>query len=385
MAKAEDSPEFVSALEDLETIIGDWKGRCAEATARAGDCLTDFQARVAPDERALRDLLEPPAVKNFGGVTLYPNRIVMNGVVRQLSPGMKTVAETRGNINRAKRSLLTRSAVGVATFPISFGLGFFATPKTKKHDDREVVLIVEGSDWAEMATYSPALQRDVVRFAKEIETTAEEWAAGQSERLPKAAAVAQRIRDVHENSAELNAALDALESVRSEQAPQEALDRVQARIGDDDLKVSRDTRKRIEAAQSEVADLSVAPPTAEAQGTDWWRPSLTIAALKTESMGLLFRRSANDVGRSLGRWQSNPASGPAGGGNMPLEDLLVIAETAQVPIAPGTAGPLPPPAAIPPSSGGDTVEALGRLAEMRTAGLLTDEEFAAAKARLLAT
>lgn len=385
MAKADDSPEFVSALEDLETIIGEWKQRCSDATVRVEACMADVQARVASDECILRELLEPPKIKSFGSVTLYPNRIVMNGAVRQLTPGMKTLAETRGNINRAKRSLLTRSAVGVATLPIAFGLGFFATPKTKKHDDREVVLIVEGSDWAEMTTYAPALQRDVVRFAKEIEATAGAWAAGQPERVPKAVAVAQRIREVQANSTDLHTALDALEVVRSESAAQEALLRVQARISEDDLKVPRDIRKRIEAAQTSIGELALSAPPPPPPGKGFnGRRTLTMADFKTESMGLAFRRLANDGARSLGRWQSNPASGSPGGRKTPLEDLLVIAETTPVPTAPG-AEPAPALAPTPPSSAGDTVEALGRLAEMHTAGVLTDEEFAAAKARLLGT
>lgn len=58
-----------------------------------------------------------------------------------------------------------------------------------------------------------------------------------------------------------------------------------------------------------------------------------------------------------------------------------MAEMADAPpaLAGDAATPSPPPAAD------DTVEALGRLAEMHSAGVLTDEEFAAAKARLLGT
>ncbi|GIE35144.1 hypothetical protein Ait01nite_081890 [Actinoplanes italicus] len=53
-------------------------------------------------------------------------------------------------------------------------------------------------------------------------------------------------------------------------------------------------------------------------------------------------------------------------------------------------GPVPVPAAVPAPAleaaptGGDLMAQLVRLGEMKTAGLLTDEEFAAAKAKLLA-
>ncbi|SDE25166.1 SHOCT domain-containing protein [Glycomyces harbinensis] len=43
-----------------------------------------------------------------------------------------------------------------------------------------------------------------------------------------------------------------------------------------------------------------------------------------------------------------------------------------------------PPAAAPPPAGDDVIAKLGRLAELHDAGALTDAEFAAAKAKLLA-
>ena len=45
--------------------------------------------------------------------------------------------------------------------------------------------------------------------------------------------------------------------------------------------------------------------------------------------------------------------------------------------------PPPAPAAAPPAGGGDLMSELEKLGQMRTAGLLDDAEFAAAKAKLL--
>ncbi|GAA3772008.1 hypothetical protein GCM10022403_004100 [Streptomyces coacervatus] len=49
------------------------------------------------------------------------------------------------------------------------------------------------------------------------------------------------------------------------------------------------------------------------------------------------------------------------------------------------AAPPPPPAAAQPSAGSALLDELKRLGELRDQGVLTDEEFAAAKARLLGT
>ena len=49
------------------------------------------------------------------------------------------------------------------------------------------------------------------------------------------------------------------------------------------------------------------------------------------------------------------------------------------------AAPPPPPApAVAPAAGGDLMAELSKLADLKAAGVLTDDEFAAAKAKLLA-
>lgn len=51
--------------------------------------------------------------------------------------------------------------------------------------------------------------------------------------------------------------------------------------------------------------------------------------------------------------------------------------------APGSRTPPVPPTLPPPAAGAELADQLSRLADLRSAGLLTDDEFAAAKARLL--
>jgi hypothetical protein len=53
--------------------------------------------------------------------------------------------------------------------------------------------------------------------------------------------------------------------------------------------------------------------------------------------------------------------------------------------APQYAAPAPAPAPAPPPSSGDMFEQLKQLAQLRDQGILTDEEFATQKARILAT
>jgi hypothetical protein len=56
---------------------------------------------------------------------------------------------------------------------------------------------------------------------------------------------------------------------------------------------------------------------------------------------------------------------------------------AQQPAAAPAAAPPPPPAAAPAAGADDTIAQLQKLAELKTAGILTEEEFAAQKAKIL--
>ena len=83
--------------------------------------------------------------------------------------------------------------------------------------------------------------------------------------------------------------------------------------------------------------------------------------------GALIGGTAYAVGRQAARRQQAEAEQDAA-----LRDLEAQQASATVPPPPSTAG------------GADVVGELTRLGEMRTRGLLSDEEFAAAKAKLLA-
>lgn len=62
-----------------------------------------------------------------------------------------------------------------------------------------------------------------------------------------------------------------------------------------------------------------------------------------------------------------------------------VAAAPQPPPAPAPAAPAPAPAAPPPAAGGnDLLSQLQQLAQLQAAGVLTPEEFTAAKAKLLA-
>ena len=66
-------------------------------------------------------------------------------------------------------------------------------------------------------------------------------------------------------------------------------------------------------------------------------------------------------------------------------DIYAEREQAYAQVAPAAApAPPPPPPAAAPASTADTIAQLQQLGELQTQGILTDEEFAAEKAKILA-
>lgn len=64
-------------------------------------------------------------------------------------------------------------------------------------------------------------------------------------------------------------------------------------------------------------------------------------------------------------------------------DARVAAEVQAQMAAQQPAAPPPPPAAAPAAGGDDTIAQLQKLADLKAQGILSDAEFAAAKAKLL--
>jgi hypothetical protein len=95
------------------------------------------------------------------------------------------------------------------------------------------------------------------------------------------------------------------------------------------------------------------------------------SARQETDMGMIRRRTRRRTALVVGG--AAYAAGRASGGRQQGDDEQYEEEAPPAP---------PPPAA---TSGGDDVDELQRLADLHTSGALTDEEFAAAKAKILGT
>ena len=108
-----------------------------------------------------------------------------------------------------------------------------------------------------------------------------------------------------------------------------------------------------------------------------------VAGTASATVGAVNRRQAGKQQAAYEQQQANQAAmeSQAQLAQMQAEMEALKAQQA-APQAPAAAPPPPPPP--PPAAGGsDVIGELKKLAEMKQAGLLTDDEFATAKAKLL--
>ena len=394
-------PMTSNPLDSLQSSAGPWQDDLAvlegkasawdEEMARAEGMRDHHAEAFAATTADLEDQVwltlhgSDDVLDTLGSVTLHEGSLEIDRVRHLFDGPVEALAETRGAITRQKRSMLTRSAYGAVTF----GVGFFAT-KTKKHDDREVCLVVETPNWAEIALYSPALQKDAVRFAKEIERVGNEWVAAAPTRRREAAALAARIKEVraaNQNLVEqIQAADEVLRELEAKDDVRNAVKMFKARypdysnvmlyagalstVQDIERLIAAHTREGVAGGANDAADEL------RRESGQVSARTVQLREFRTESLGLMVRRSFNDAARTLGRWQSRPPSVNDDDHVIDLDELIAEAAAGQ-----DEPGPPLESAAVPAAP--DPVEQLQKLADLHAQGVLSAEEFTAAKAKLL--
>jgi hypothetical protein len=107
-----------------------------------------------------------------------------------------------------------------------------------------------------------------------------------------------------------------------------------------------------------------------------------IAGTANATVGAMNRRQA---GKAQAAANDQAAQQAAFESQAQLAEMQAQMDAMKAPQAQATAPPPPPaPAPAPAAAGGDMMAELQKLADMKAAGILTDDEFAAAKAKLLA-
>ena len=337
----DDKAVLKSAARDVEEAIGDWQRRVAERTHELSRLQTQHHKKVEAARKDLDRAARPEKLVAhlMGGVTVFDDRLALNGKERLLTPEVEATADTAGNLSRTRRHTLTRFAL----------LGPFSmfTPKATRHDDRELFLLVEGPDWADMVKLPPKAQAKARELAQKINLAARTVEQTQAQRRIKVAQARANLTTIAGARGDIEEARRALEAEHGER---------------------RELLRRLDALASAAEAAAAFQPAARAVRRAQARAS-HVATLLEAPVRYPPKQTAVAVVEGL------PCTEPPESESPP--DVAALARQAASPA----------PAALPPESppaGHDLVDQLERLAHLKAQGLLGENEFAAAKQALLA-
>lgn len=163
--------------------------------------LKDVESRLA-DARKDRKL------GSLAGVTLYEDRIETPDGVAELSDEVRADVDTAGNLAMSSRVTATRL--------VTLGVFAFAFKKKKKHDTRELYLVVETPEFMTVRQIDPNLGPRARSFVAQITTaTRQAETSAEAKRQAVGAATEERKR-VHQDTAAIDSAWRELEDAEAD-------------------------------------------------------------------------------------------------------------------------------------------------------------------------
>ena len=154
-----DTPS-ATTCSDAESRLAVWHDGVDEAREPLAAAMVAQQQRVDNAEGELAKTLERRPIARLANIALYDDSLGIGQNMFELVPGTIAEADFVGSVNRSNRFTVTRFA--------TLGLFSLAAPKSRKHDDREVILLVEAPEWAESVSLPPQHRAKAVRFSKQI-------------------------------------------------------------------------------------------------------------------------------------------------------------------------------------------------------------------------
>lgn len=330
-ADEKDAPK--QAAGRLEDAVKERRKQLESAMKQLGRTHDDYRKRV---ERAQAAVTEAGKSRKIGGgvfgpVKLYDDRITVNGKTQSLSSEVQATVDTAGNLSTTRRHTLTR-------FALLGPLSLFA-PKKTKHDDRELFLLVEGPDWAELVKCDVKQQGQTRSLAQAINVAARQVEQTRAERRQRVEVAQRALAEARADQAAIKSAEHGVRAAHS--ATSEIV------AGRDQLKMLLQAypdqeAKEVRKAQSLVSDVD---------------------ALLAESLQLPPSPAA-EMAAAPAVLELEPGD--------PESEPHATSEHADMPIAANGNG-----------DDGDAIEQIKRLGELREAGLITPDEFESKKAELL--
>jgi len=198
------------ASSRLEAAIRAWNGSVAQATAEYSKAVKEMVGRADRARKAIEAELKPEKLGRLAGITLFDDRIVANRKGQPVTSDLQAAVDTAGNLSHTRRHTLTR-----------FGLlGPFSvfTPKNVKSDDRELFILLEGSDWAEVIKIGNSKQMAARKFVQQVSIATRSVEEVQRGRWGRAVALQTELIRIAQDWTEVDEAQRQLIEAHSERA-----------------------------------------------------------------------------------------------------------------------------------------------------------------------
>lgn len=158
-------PETTARVRDasdtLDQRVKSWKAVVGDQRKALETAHSRYTKSVKAANRQVKIADKPKKLAgSFMPVSVFETHLEIEGKHFELQPGIHATVDSAGNISRTRRLTLTRTAM--------FGVGTLFMPKATKHDDRELYLLVEAPEWAEVVKLDANRRRQAQQLAQEI-------------------------------------------------------------------------------------------------------------------------------------------------------------------------------------------------------------------------
>ena len=187
--------------QELQTALSARSDRLVAAKKALSSACKTYRTKVNEAEAHLADSGKSSravARHSMGRLVVYNDRLVVKGIEHPMCPEVVATVDTAGNLSRTRRHTLTRFAL--------IGLFSVFTPKATKHDDRELFLLLEGPDWAELIELNPDQQKKARLLAQSINLAARTSESTVAEREARVAAAREELERARLNLGDIEQA-----------------------------------------------------------------------------------------------------------------------------------------------------------------------------------
>jgi hypothetical protein len=174
--------------------------------------MRDYKRAVSNARSELERAIKQQELGSLNGVVLYDENIKTDSGLHPLTPNVTAAVDSAGALG--SRSTLTRMGAGaLVTGPFFWPFGLLAGAAAKKTvDKRELYLLIEGGEWADLTKCNPDHGDKARSFAQSVNVAARNVERVKTDRKRRVEELTERLAAVEAN----RSAIEAAEHVRAQ-------------------------------------------------------------------------------------------------------------------------------------------------------------------------